>query len=96
MGDYHITEKIFDCFFAGCIPIYWGANNITDYIQKECFIGKREYENYDQLYAYMSTMSNEDYIEYMDNISRFLVTGVNQFSAEFFSETIINTLLKDI
>ncbi|MFC1672130.1 hypothetical protein ACFL01_03235, partial [Planctomycetota bacterium] len=26
-----ITEKIFDCFFAGCVPVYWGANNVTDH-----------------------------------------------------------------
>jgi hypothetical protein len=42
----YITEKIFDCFFAGCVPIYWGANNITDHIPKECFIDKRDFEDY--------------------------------------------------
>ncbi len=28
----YITEKIFDCFFAGCVPVYLGASNVTDYI----------------------------------------------------------------
>jgi len=30
----YITEKIFDCFVSGCVPIYWGAGNITDYVPK--------------------------------------------------------------
>lgn len=28
-----ITEKIFDCFSAGTIPIYWGADNIESIFQ---------------------------------------------------------------
>ena len=24
----YITEKIFSCFAAGCVPIYWGATNV--------------------------------------------------------------------
>lgn len=26
-SDGYVTEKIFDSFMAGCIPIYWGSNN---------------------------------------------------------------------
>ena len=29
--DGYITEKIFDCFFAGCVPIYWGANPLCQH-----------------------------------------------------------------
>jgi hypothetical protein len=28
----YITEKIFDCFIAGCVPIYLGAPNILDHV----------------------------------------------------------------
>ena len=34
----YITEKIFNVFLAGSIPIYDGAPNITDYINIEAFI----------------------------------------------------------
>ena len=33
----YITEKIFDCFEAGCVPIYFGAPNVETYIPKNCF-----------------------------------------------------------
>ena len=39
----YITEKIFDCFFAGCVPIYLGASNMTDYIPGGTFIDKRKF-----------------------------------------------------
>jgi hypothetical protein len=38
-----ITEKIFDCFFAGAVPIYWGAPEIGEVIPPECFIDMRHF-----------------------------------------------------
>ena len=35
-----ITEKIFGSFVAGCVPIYWGATNIGDFVPAKCFIDK--------------------------------------------------------
>ena len=29
----YITEKLFDCFFCGTVPIYLGASNIEDYVE---------------------------------------------------------------
>ena len=34
----YITEKIFNCLFARCIPIYYGCSTIEKYIDKDCFI----------------------------------------------------------
>ena len=38
LGTGYITEKIFNCLFARCIPIYWGCSNIEKFIDKDCFI----------------------------------------------------------
>ena len=32
------TEKIFDCFFPGTVPVYWGAPDVQDYIPTDCYI----------------------------------------------------------
>lgn len=32
----YITEKIFDCFLSKCIPIYYGAPDIDQYIPRAC------------------------------------------------------------
>lgn len=34
----YVTEKIFNCFFSGAIPIYKGAPNILDYFSESTFI----------------------------------------------------------
>lgn len=89
----YITEKIFDCFFAGCVPIYWGANNITTHIPKECFIDKREFDTYEKLYKYIKYMSDEEHIGYLDNIENFLNSDkAYQFSSECFSKKIISLI----
>lgn len=68
----YITEKIFDCFRCGCVPIYWGANNITDYIPAHCFIDRNQFANYDELYEYLHTMNEETFEEYLINIRNYL------------------------
>ena len=93
----YITEKIFDCFFAGCIPIYWGTDNVTEHIPKECFIDKREFNTYEELYDYMINMSDEVYLKFLDSIEMYLNSKqVYEFSAEYFANTIVKTILNDI
>lgn len=55
-----ITEKIFDCFFAGTIPIYLGAPDIEDYIPKDCFIDMRNFPDYPALYQYLKSLTNAE------------------------------------
>lgn len=93
----YITEKIFDTFFAGCVPIYLGANNITDYVPKQCFIDKRDYESYEELYMYISTMDEKRYLEYLESIETFLNSSdADPFRAETFAKTIIDTVVKEM
>ncbi len=90
----YITEKIFDCFFAGCVPIYWGANNITEHIPKDCFIDKREFESYEKLYEFITSINNEKYLQYLENIETFLKSDkAYLFSSEFFAKTLIGTII---
>ena len=41
----YITEKIFDCLYAGTIPLYLGAPDITKYIPENVFIDCRNYSS---------------------------------------------------
>ncbi len=85
----YITEKIFDCFFAGCIPVYRGPDNITDHIPQECSIDWRNFKNFNELYELLSGMDNITYLKYIENIKQFLKSAlIYPFSAEFFAKTI--------
>lgn len=95
--DGYITEKIFDCFFAGCVPIYWGANNIIEHIPKECFIDKREFDSYEKLYEFITNITHEEYLKYLDAIENYLNSSkADEFRAEYFANTIVETILNDI
>lgn len=43
--DGYVTEKIFDCLYAGTIPLYLGAKNIADLIPPEVYIDCRKYSS---------------------------------------------------
>jgi hypothetical protein len=34
----YITEKFYDCILAGCVPLYYGAPNASDYFPVDSFI----------------------------------------------------------
>lgn len=93
----YITEKIFDSFLAGCVPVYWGASNIGIHIPDTCFIDRRKYANYEDLYQFMRSMTELDYIGYQEQIAAFLTSEqVRPFSAEFFADTICSTIVRDL
>ncbi|MDQ1254424.1 MAG: alpha(1,3/1,4) fucosyltransferase [Euryarchaeota archaeon] len=93
----YITEKIFDCFFAGCVPIYWGAPNITEHVPANTFIDKRKFETFEELYSYLKNMPDNEYLNYLDAIKGFIEGNmIYPFSAEGFAETLSNEIVGDM
>ncbi len=83
----YISEKIFDCFAAGNIPVYWGAPNISDYIPKDCFIDMRDFANYDELLAHLKGLTKEQYEGYILRIREYLMSErAREFSLEHFDD----------
>ncbi len=89
----YITEKIFDCFGAGVVPIYWGASNVTDYIPEDCFIDRRRFANEEELVLFLKKMTREEYEGYIARIRSFLKSDkAKLFSAESFAEAYLSNL----
>jgi len=86
----YVTEKIFDCFKAGCIPVYLGAPNITDIIPAECYIDRRQFTGYESLYQYMCSMSDREFVERLEAIEAFLKSDAAlPFGNESFSARVL-------
>ena len=84
----YISEKIFECFSAGSIPVYLGASNITKYIPKQCFIDRRDFKSDEDLYLFLKNVSEETYDMYVNNIRTFIDSKeAKVFSMEHFIET---------
>ena len=90
----YITEKIFDCFFAGCIPIYFGAPDIDEYIPKECFIDFAKFNNnFDKLEEFLLNFSEKDSDIMKNNIYNFLNSDkFYRFSNTYYANEIFKTL----
>ncbi len=78
----YITEKIFNAFAAGCVPVYWGAPNVTDYIPKDCFIDRRAFADDQAVYNFIAAMPRSVYEEYLTRISAFLASDQAQVFAK--------------
>ncbi|MBI3211933.1 MAG: hypothetical protein HYZ47_04535 [Simkania negevensis] len=89
----YITEKIFDAFAVGTLPVYWGAPNIEEYIPKNCFIDFREFSGMEELLTFLQNMKQETYQEYLTNIKSYLESKeAKKFSPEALSDSLLYAL----
>lgn len=91
----YITEKIFEAFVSGCVPIYWGASNITDYIPQECFINRNAFSSEEELYYHLKNMDKDTHEGYLETIKSYLASPQAQlYSFDNFTNSIIGALSK--
>lgn len=89
-----ISEKIFDCFKARCVPIYWGASNIGNYIPKDCFIDFRDFPSYEKLLNLLESIDENKYNRYIENIERLL--SDKKFRRLWFEDGYSKFFLEDV
>ena len=89
----YITDKIFDCFFSGTVPIYLGAKNIFDFIPQNCLVDLRDFKNNDDLYFFLKSIDESKYKNYINNIQKFLKNDTNYiFTFKYFNNEIIKAI----
>ncbi|HEX7979298.1 MAG TPA: glycosyltransferase family 10 [Gemmatimonadaceae bacterium] len=67
-----MTEKLFDCFFVGTIPIYWGAPDVLEWVPAECFIDMRQFRDLAELRAFLHALTPAEEQRYRDAARAFL------------------------
>ena len=86
-----ITEKIFDTLRLGSVPIYWGSSNITEYVDKDTFIDRRDFTSNKKLADYIVNMKKDEYNQYLKAIELYL-KGEKMFL--FLPENFANNIIK--
>jgi len=56
----YVTEKIINPLIANCIPIYWGSNNVFEFINKDRIIYAPDYNDADLIKRMKEIDENED------------------------------------
>lgn len=88
-----ISEKLWDAFAAGCIPIYYGAPNILDYIPLDCFIDFRNFSDLKALLVFLKNMSVSEKRNKRKAIKKFMSSKeYENFTSEGFCRTMIRNI----
>jgi alpha(1,3/1,4) fucosyltransferase len=91
-----VTEKIFDCFAAGNIPVYWGPPDIEKRIAPECFIDMRRFANYQELHHHLKSLSAQDIKRYRENGHDFFRSAqFKPFTKLTFTEKLARVIEED-
>lgn len=70
----YVTEKIFDCFYAGVIPLYWGASDIQDLIPEDAYIDCRKFSSWGTVLRHVESVTEEEILQ-MREKGRAFVQG---------------------
>lgn len=88
-----ITEKIFNSFQARMVSIYWGAPNITDYVDADTFIDRRKFKDDEELAKFITEMTEEEYNKYLKAGERFVQSEkYKKFTNNAFCDRVIFAL----
>ena len=91
----YISEKIFDCFMAGTVPVYQGAVNIAEFVPQECFIDYSAFKTPEELYTFLKNMDRETWLQYMNAIKDYIGSNrISPFTAAGYCKTVYHVVDK--
>lgn len=89
----YISEKIFDNFHAGTVPIYWGATNIEEHVDPNTFIDRRKFKDDGELAEFLTKISEKEYNSYLESAKNYLKSEkYARFQPAYFCEQTIKAL----
>jgi hypothetical protein len=69
-----MTEKLFDCFFTGTVPVYWGAPDVLDWVPADCFIDMRQFAGFAELRAFLHSLTRAQEESYREAARAYLAS----------------------
>jgi hypothetical protein len=91
----YVSEKMFDCLRSGIVPVYWGANNVSEYVPEDVFIDYREYGTPASLHERLRSVTEQEHGEFIKSAQEFLRKDASQFSIENYAQTLENEILAE-
>ena len=89
----YVTEKIFDALFAGSIPVYLGAPDISHHVWPECFVDASRFSSPADLAAFLGGLSETDTHQLRERGRAFLASkDFDRFCAEHTARLVVDAL----
>jgi hypothetical protein len=96
-GPGYITEKIFDCWLFGCLPVYIGASDIAQRVPPECFIDGDAFDSPAALHAALHAITPDEFAWRRSRISAFLDSdAARPYDDEHFCQTLKRHIAADL
>jgi hypothetical protein len=91
----YISEKLFDCFYARCIPIYSGAPDVAQYVPPAAFIDVRQFPSFPELERFVRHISEDDAKRYVDAAHAFMILpAFESWCADRFARDLIDAVIQ--
>ena len=83
----YISEKIFDAWQAGSVPVYLGEERIAEFVPREAFVDARNFRTRRELLAYLQSCLEPEWREMREAGQEFLRSaGFRSFTDEAYAE----------
>ena len=88
----YVTEKIFDCLTSGIVPVYYGADDICEYVPEDCFVDYRKFKTPEHLAEYLLSVDKEQYDLFVKAGQKCVSSKELQyrFSGELYAQNIMD------
>ena len=91
----YISDKIFDGFLSGSVPVYLGEERIADLVPPASFVDARNFVSYRELLLYLKSCSEPEWQAMCEAGQQFLTSAAAKpFSDEAFAERMVEVLQK--
>lgn len=92
----YLTEKIFDCFTSGCIPIYIGATHGAALVPEGCYIDGDRFNSPAEMLHFLQSIDVVSHARYQAAIQRFLAGPDSvRFTNAHFCQSLVNIVMAD-
>ena len=89
----YISEKLFDAFYAGAVPIYLGDLQISSYVDDRCFIDARKFKSLRHLIDFIENCDKNSWQSIRKNIDQYIFSDkIKRFLPQAFAYAVINAV----
>jgi hypothetical protein len=93
----YLTEKIFDCFTSGCVPVYIGTTHAQPPIPAECYIDGDAFATPHDMLAFLEAIDAPRFAQYQAAMRAFLASPqARRFTNQHWCDTLVQTILADL
>ena len=96
-GPGYITEKLWDCWLYGCVPVYVGASDIAQRVPTDCFISGDAYTEPQALHDALKRISADEFAWRRERVAAFLRSPQAQpYDDEHFCRSLQRHISRDM